>query len=158
MVHLWTWFTYLVRILYNVYGGQQTPNFFIDYMFSDWYRVSLYVGVVPWICVMGSVLVIFGDRSKKCPNHGSRKNRVLVVTDPPPKILIFFSSLYQCGLNCQKIFFAGNPWSVNNVRHFAKNRFSSKFMPQLHIFCTFLHFSWFRRGVHEKVYFFFFYF
>ena len=77
--------------------------------------------------------------SKKCPKHESRKNQVLVITDPSHKIIIFFSILYQCWLNSQKIFFACNPWFVNNVRHFAKTWFWSKFMPQLREFtCSLL--------------------
>ena len=64
-------------------------------------------------------------------NRGQEKNWVLVVMDSPRKILIFFSSWYQCWLNCQKIFSAGNPQSVNNVRHFA---LCLKFRPQLREF------------------------
>ena len=58
---------------------------------------------------------------------------------PTPKIrTCFFFSLYQCWLNCLKMFFGGNPRSLNNVRHFAKICFWSKFRPQLHVLLFFM--------------------
>ena len=61
-----------------------------------------------------------------------------MVTDPPQKMLTFFSGLYQCGLNCQKIFCGGNPWPVNNVRHFAQNCILAKMSPKFYIFAFFM--------------------
>ena len=78
-----------------------------------------------------------GTSSENEPKQGSRKIGVLVVTDPPQKILTFFSSLYQCWLNCQKIFFGGNPWPVNNVRLFTQNCILAKMSPKLYIFAFF---------------------
>ena len=38
----------------------------------------------------------------------------------PTRTFLSFPELYQCWLNCQKTFFMGNPWLLDNVRHFAK--------------------------------------
>ena len=64
------------------------------------------------------------------------------------KNIFLFSSWYQCWLNCQIFFFAGNPWSVNNVQHFAKKWFWSKFRPQLQEFpCSMI-----QERVHQNLY------
>ena len=100
-------------------------------------------GLVGYGCRLAVVAHGFGVghsglRQPKLTKSRVTKNGVLVVMDPPRKIITFFSSLYQCWLNCQKIFFAGNPQSLNNVRHFAKNCFWSKFRPQPHVLVFFM--------------------
>ena len=107
-------------------------------MIVGWYKVCFGIG-----CGRGSSLWVwwqsFSDvSSENEPKQGSRKIEVLVVTDPPQKIITFFSSLYQCWLNCQKIFFGGNPWPVNNVRLFTQNCILAKMSPKLYIFAFFM--------------------
>ena len=46
---------------------------------------------------------------RKLSKTGVTKNVVFGVIGPTPKMLIFFSSLYQCWLNCLKIFFGVTP-------------------------------------------------
>ena len=75
--------------------------------------------------------------SKKCQNRGHQNNYVLVSWTQKNKKQKT-STWYQCWLNCQKIFFGGNPWSMNNVQHFTKIWFWSKFMSQLHEFTYFM--------------------
>ena len=46
---------------------------------------------------------------KQDKNMGHEKVDFLVSRTHPQNYNVFFSSLYQCWLNCQKIFFVGNP-------------------------------------------------
>ena len=59
-------------------------------VFVGWFGGWLVMGAVSRLWLMGLVLVILGCDSRNWPNQGSRKSEVLVVMDPPPKILTFF--------------------------------------------------------------------
>ena len=136
MIHLWIRFTYLVRIAYfidaRVYVSQVVDKHHIFY--------RLYVfGSVSSEFVYGCCLVnshhgfSVGDfrRSlEKVPKTRVTKNQVLVVMDTPRKFSYFFEFVSMLVKLSEKKF-VGNPWSVNNVQHFAKKRISGKTDPSI---------------------------
>ena len=88
------------------------------------------------------------NSSENEPKQGVTKNWSFSGHGPTPENSnIFFSGLYQCWLNCQKIFSGGNPWPVNNVRLFTQNCILVKMSQKLYIF---IFFSWSRMGVHQQ--------
>ena len=80
MIILRTWIIiWFICTIYSIYVNQMWTNpHFPNYFNFSWFQV---MGTTSWIHFMGSILVIFGDRSKKYPKQGSRKGQMLVIMD-----------------------------------------------------------------------------